>query len=127
MEAGGAGRPVPPMSASDHLQPQQLAMFMPAGRIVGEHPFMEGGRTAEGKAASMANKRSDNASSRPYSRVNAPVVLAHGFEDKPVLFEGHHRITGAFDRSPNEEVPVIHIGSSREDYQTGRKQYPQSF
>lgn len=81
---------------------------MPAGAIVA-HPYMEGGRSPEDRASLMAGKRSDNASSRPYSKVNAPVVLAHGYErDSPVLFEGHHRTIGAFDRilAPHERLFV---------------------
>lgn len=112
---------------------------MPAGHIVATHVLAEGVRnygtgeqTPQQKADVMAYKRKDNATSRARANsagVHAPVVLTHDpVAGKPMVLEGHHRLTGAYDRSPREEVPVIHTDINPVSaYRKTMEYYPNSF
>ena len=103
------------MSASDHLQPEQLRMFMPAREL----RSMESSEvTAFGSPAQMwkdkarDNRRDQMNESVAKHGVLTPVEVAYGFNGKddrvPLIWGGHHRIQAAYEHDPDMLVPVRH-------------------
>jgi hypothetical protein len=108
------------MSASDHLHPQQLAMFMPAKKLVDTHVLGDfANQTPEGKARGLASKQSENEA--PATRIDwsggiqTPIHINHResqagqFEGtESAVYDGHHRLAHAMHTNPNMEVPIQH-------------------
>jgi hypothetical protein len=108
------------MAASDHLHPQQLAMFMPARDL---HKMNSLDRISfESTGAMRHEKRLDNRSGMYHSiakeGVHNPVQIVHGRDpawddymgaghDQAVA-NGNHRVTAAYDINPDMEIPVMH-------------------
>lgn len=113
------------MSASDHLQPEQLRMFMTPREIV------EGGRFAPsdkqyGESVGRMWQRKLKESQRPptsrghgaglydsiaRSGVQSPVELYHGNpeeHDPDQVWDGHHRLASAYATRPDAHIPVEH-------------------
>jgi|SaaInlV_100m_DNA_2_1039680.scaffolds.fasta_scaffold00730_13 hypothetical protein len=107
------------MSASDHVHPNQLAMFLPAGELRGMLPgdAVYGGSDEdlwdqkEREDQYMVSGKDGNPerigeSIRQHGVLN-PVEVYHGFTI-PEIYEGHHRIAISAAIDPSREVPVIH-------------------
>lgn len=106
------------MAASDHLNRQQLQMFMPAGEIVATHGSSEavGKETTESvmKRKQRENKTRGFGLDRTIARegVQRPITIDHLPEDfnmPPEVKDGHHRLAAAYSHDPKTEVPVQHI------------------
>jgi hypothetical protein len=113
------------MSASDHLHPQQLAMFMPAKQIMDKVSLMDtNDQSPEGKKHLMDFKQSNNAAGARHGSPNAddgfkggvhtPVVINHsmvpgGPNGSMQLLDGHHRLAHSLSQGSNTEVPVEHM------------------
>ena len=139
------------MSASDHLQPMQLQMFMPAGKLKGLPEPYDAVQAYQGNTGFMWDVKRGEAS-KPGSEENTwhptgsgtslrdsiaangvkeAVNLYHGVGKDPHLRQGHHRVATAADLDPTMEVPVRHVGDPevtqrhwRKDPQGQWKTYP---
>ena len=108
------------MSAHDHLNPGQLAMFMPARQIINDFNLADapggppdtGMQSPSHKNATIIKKRQENTgrsrSAAMAHGIQSPVEIWHGDSEVPFLSDGHHRLVGAFDKHPNTEVPIVH-------------------
>lgn len=127
------------MAAKDHLNGEQLAMFMPAGDLAQHEsndaygitgirrPFVDtdmydskladlddpnlygGDWFAGGEYETLGDELDDR-------QVEYPVLLRHPSENKkgkPVIVDGHHRIAWANWKNPKMEVPVEHEINTR--------------
>jgi len=113
------------MSSSDHLHPQQLQMFMPAGELVKmratSHPTpLPHGLWREGRNRENEWKWEDNRQENQYlvnvegqdERIGES-IREHGVL-RPVevgpdyVSEGHHRIAISAGIDPTREIPVVH-------------------
>ena len=116
------------MSSSDHLHPQQLQMFMPAGelRAMPSNQVASGHSWEQILLESRDRRPQDHCGSiRAWGDpdkvgfgktlyesirdkgVNKPVEVAHG-ENPPRLHHGHHRVAVSSDIDPKREIPVEH-------------------
>ena len=117
------------MAAADHVNPQQLRMFMTARELynthsidVPLHPEARYGGAWKTMGAMWKSKAKDNKTNNVPASVAAhgvhmPVTLAHGrdFGDATVIEHGHHRILAAYKHDPDMLIPVEH-----EDYDSPR-------
>lgn len=118
------------MSATDHVNGQQLRMLMTAGELhamhsidVPLHPEARYGGHWKTMDAMWKTKRKENKTNNvPASiaehGVHMPVTLATGDRDfggAMVIEHGHHRIQAAFEHNPEMYLPVEH-----EDYDRGK-------
>jgi len=118
------------MAASDHVNPQQLRMFMTARELynthsidVPLHPEARFGGHWKTMDAMWKTKRKENRTNNVPEAiakhgVHMPVTLAHGDRDfggATVIEHGHHRIEAAYRHDPEMYLPVEH-----EDYDLPR-------
>jgi len=127
------------MSSSDRLNPQQLAMFMPAKHLI-DLPFHEPDREMvyhydESSDYVVDGEETDDEfwdrkldeSYRKYpsdyvgdkieesGKVNEPVDVRFDEDDGPVggeylrIRDGHHRIASANEANPDMEVPINYV------------------
>jgi hypothetical protein len=108
------------MAASDHLHPQQLAMFMTARELHGMNSIdvqrfpndrMGGAwksKDAMWKVKRRENKREGLDKDVAAHGVQEPVLIVHSENDGTRLANGHHRTTAAYDHNPDSYVPVKH-------------------
>lgn len=108
------------MAASDHLQPQQLSMFMTARELY-NHPSVDvaggtsdyGGHWKSLRSMHMTKRRENKADGLDVHvaehGVHGPVTMAHT-RSGPRTSDGHHRIVAAYDANPESLVPVEHEG-----------------
>jgi hypothetical protein len=111
------------MSASDNLNPNQLAMFMPAHKLY-NMPSLDAAATGFDVEAMRHEKRIDNRDegmrhSLIKEGVRNPIQIAHATEEpqdwdwymnghQSAIANGNHRVIGAYDLNPDMEIPVIH-------------------
>lgn len=116
------------MTASEHLQPLQLQMFMPAGKVKaldkpldaqGQDPEpMWRGKLREASRPGTANDAwgygagPSMVDSIRQSGVREPVNLFHNPDRPPYLTQGHHRVAVADYVDPTMEIPIRHVGAS---------------
>jgi ParB-like chromosome segregation protein Spo0J len=115
------------MAASDHLQGEQLAMFMPAHALM-DYSSVENLRRLPMSAPTGLHdiklKESQDSGLLESIRdrgVEEPVqVMVHKHhetsEDLHELLNGHHRVASANHINPNMEVPVRHISLKDRGY-----------
>jgi hypothetical protein len=108
------------MAASDHIHPDQLAMFMPAGQIYKTMKLGDAdSQRAEDKRDLMDWKHMDNQDGwggNPPAQemfdkdgVQTPLEIVHYHGDrKPTLDNGHHRLSWALHKDPSIELPLEH-------------------
>jgi hypothetical protein len=122
------------MTASDHVSPHQLSMFLPARELYGMHSLDTaafGGDVGRMRSA----KRRVNAMSKlsdVSEGINKPVQLIHGQDESIARFKppevetavanGNHRVTAAYDQDPDMEVPVEHYDSGDKLFGAMRRQ-----
>jgi hypothetical protein len=122
------------MAASDHLHPQQLAMFAPA-RDLYNMPSLDTAAFKGDVGAMRAAKRRVNRMSRlsdVSEGINKPVQIHHGDDPEiarfrggekgPVVANGNHRVTAAYDQDPDMEVPIEHYDSGNKLFVAMRRQ-----
>jgi hypothetical protein len=103
------------MAASDHLQPQQLAMFMTPREILKDYsPGDASAYGSEGAMWARTRARADEEDDVPHGSltnnirangVTEPIELTHS---PRTMADGHHRMSVARDVAPDRLVPVIH-------------------
>lgn len=120
------------MSAGDHVQPQQLAMFMSSKEILATHTSAEvlpvnGGSVQRQTKHLWDRKLAESKMNKheaygPVSRydsikqegVKTPIDLVHHYEERLMssgtnkIVEGHHRIASQNDQDPDKLMPVLH-------------------
>jgi len=133
------------MPAHEHLNHEQLSMFIPAKELM-DLPSAEAheyddyiGDSAEfygvfgENDGLMGEKRGDNSDvgwwdnvshlGRPETLddsvhregVHTPVSLRLMPQGGPIIWNGHHRIIAAYDANPDMEVPVKHVIKDSEE------------
>lgn len=112
------------MAASDHLQGEQLAMFMPAHALMdyssSESRYPRGASTRvdtelhdeklkESQTSGLLEKIRDQGVKEPVSIL----IRKHEttWDDYHQLWNGHHRVVSANNVNPNMEVPVWHYSA----------------
>ena len=110
------------MSASDHLNYEQLQMFLPARQIVGGVTPGDA-EPGEDHADVWAYKLDEAQDPDAYLQSTGPddtlheSIRQHGVRDKVMithgadgafLHDGHHRVASAYDVNPAMEIPIEH-------------------
>ena len=114
------------MASSDSLQPMQLQMFMPAGKL--RQDVAPSDFDADVHLSGWDNKLEESKRGGYFRRhhldphhdkslhesieeegVVQPVEIVNRY-GKDRVYEGHHRIAASADIDPTMEVPVIHRG-----------------
>jgi hypothetical protein len=110
------------MPANDHLQPEQLKMFMSANEIMGSHKpnpadFEDDASDEEGWERKSAEAMESGVyESIEREGVRDPVNLYTKYPDKTTpkreqrIGNGHHRVAVMNDLDPDELMPVLHHG-----------------
>ena len=102
------------MSATDHLQPSQLSMFMTGEELYAGHlGDVQGAQTTANKDATLNKKRKRMAGmfTRAHEHMDEPVVMWHRTNHEgPMLEEGHHRLAHRLDTDPKGYLAVEHHG-----------------
>ena len=109
------------MSSSDHVSPQQLQMFMPAGELIKMKPTSHPTTFPSGVPYTQEDVWEDNRQEDKYlvhvegqdERIGES-IRKHGVL-RPVevgpdyVSEGHHRIAISEGIDPTREIPVKHV------------------
>jgi len=122
------------MAASDHVNPHQLAMLIPARQLYGM-PSLDTAAFKGDVEAMRGAKRRVNSMSRlsdVSGGINKPVQIHHGDDHEikkfrggaegPVVANGNHRVVAAYDANPDMEVPVEHYDSANKLFVAMRRQ-----
>ena len=114
------------MSSSDHVSPQQMQMFMPAGELIKMKPTSHPTAQPHGMSSTQAHawKWEDNRQEDQYlvgvregdevvaERIGESIRkrgVIHPVEIGPDhVSEGHHRIAISAGIDPTREIPVLH-------------------
>jgi hypothetical protein len=105
------------MAAHEHINQNQLSMLMPAHEL---HSMVSSDAPGWSSPKSMwaakkdTNDRTGLTAHVAEHGVHNPVTIAHGYQDEPATWDGHHRIQAAFEANPNMEVPVSHIDVNKD-------------
>ena len=123
------------MTASDHVSPHQLQMFMPARELYGMHSLDTvafGGDVDRMRGAKRRLNSMSRLSNVGAEGVRKPVQLVHGSDEEIARFKppevsvavanGNHRVTAAYDANPDMEVPVEHYDSPTKLFPAMRQQ-----
>jgi hypothetical protein len=120
------------MPSSDHLQYQQLSMFMPAKDLIDPEKTRHMDANGYDSVTDLFHTKLSEAKSHAYSQtipftlhqsieihgVREPVILSAAPstshllpkpEDKELLINGHHRVAAADDINPDMFVPVTYF------------------
>jgi hypothetical protein len=119
------------MAANEHLNHEQLQMFMPARELMNVHagdswPILNMDRTANPEGLQYLKPMSEDKNTYKYKvwkgvdresiqnkGVEEPVKVAHiGRPPYKMIGDGHHRIATAHSIDPNMEIPVNHVVST---------------
>jgi len=122
------------MTASDHVSPHQLSMFMPARELYGL-PSLDAAAFGGDVGRMRSAKRQVNAMSKlsdVSEGIRKPVQIHHGDDPEverfrggekgPVVANGNHRLIAAYDQDPDMEVPVEHYDSGNKLFMGMRRQ-----
>ena len=115
------------MSSGDHINHQQLALFMPAGELRQNIPndFIPDVDWGPSSVDEMWANKLDTAKMKDYNEESERSLydrIASGGVERPVrihvddgtIIDGHHRIASAADIDPKMEVPVENVGSRKD-------------
>ena len=105
------------MAASDHVQPQQLQMFIPAGELhtadMVSDVEINAAEVYETPDELWDRKLTESKRREPFDASRHEDIAKHGILRPVVLTEGtirdgYHRVAIANDLNPDTEVPIEH-------------------